>query len=70
MDEKLCTAVTEAFVRMYDEGHIYRKKRLVNWCSKLNTAISDIEVDHEALSGRKLRTKVPGHDLEQNMSLA
>jgi valyl-tRNA synthetase len=64
MDEKLGIAVTEAFVRMYDQGHIYRKKRLVNWCSKLNTAISDIEVDHEALKGRTLKKKCPGHDLE------
>ncbi len=64
MDEKLCTAVTEAFVRMYQQGHIYRQKRLVNWCSKLNTAISDIEVDHEELAGRTAKKKVPGHDLD------
>ena len=63
MDDKLCKAVTEAFVRMYEKGLIYRKKRLVNWCSKLNTAISDIEVDHEPLPGRTLKKKLPGHDL-------
>jgi valyl-tRNA synthetase len=63
MDSNLSVAVTEAFVRMYEKGLIYRQKRLVNWCSKLNTAISDIEVDHDDLKGRTLKTKVPGHDL-------
>ena len=64
MDEKLSVAVTEAFVRMYEKGLIYRQKRLVNWCSKLNTAISDIEVDHDDLTGKTMRNKVPGHDAE------
>ena len=43
MDEKLSRAVNEAFVRMFNEGLIYRDTRLVNWCCKLRTAISDIE---------------------------
>lgn len=36
-------AVQEAFIRMHDEGVIYRSKRLVNWSCRLNSAISDIE---------------------------
>lgn len=51
MDETRSRAVNEAFVRMFDKGLIYRATRLVNWCCKLNTAISDIEVDNLELSG-------------------
>jgi len=49
MDQKLSRAVTEAFVRLHEKGLIYRDARLVNWCCKLNTAISDIEVEHVSL---------------------
>lgn len=45
MDEKRSAAVTEAFVRMFDKGLIYRDTRLVSWCPHLRTALSDIEVD-------------------------
>lgn len=39
-------AVREAFVRMFEGGCIYRDNRLVNWCCRLKTAVSDIEVDY------------------------
>lgn len=52
MDEKLSTSVKETFVKLYDDGLIYRDTKLVNWCPMLNTAISDIEVDHKSLTGR------------------
>lgn len=39
-------AVLEAFVRMHEAGSIYRDNRLVNWCCRLKTAVSDIEVDY------------------------
>lgn len=42
--QKLSAAVTEAFIRLHDEGVIYRSTRLVNWSCTLNSAISDIEV--------------------------
>ncbi|MFC3902689.1 valyl-tRNA synthetase [Acinetobacter marinus] len=45
MDEGLSKAVIEVFVRLHDEGLIYRGKRLVNWDPKLQTALSDLEVD-------------------------
>ena len=61
MDEQLSRAVKEAFVRMYDDGLIYRASRLVNWSTALRTCISDIEVDYEELTDRTLRA-VPGHD--------
>lgn len=46
MDASLSHSVNEAFVRLYEQGLIYRDIRLVNWCTRLNTAISDIEVDY------------------------
>lgn len=60
MDANLSAAVTETFVRLYDEGIIYRANRLVNWCTQLNTAISNIEVDNRELQGRTL-LDVPGY---------
>jgi valyl-tRNA synthetase len=47
MDEGLSNAVQEVFVRLYEDGLIYRGKRLVNWDPKLHTAISDLEVISE-----------------------
>ncbi|KAI9662360.1 MAG: valine--tRNA ligase [Bathelium mastoideum] len=61
MDENLSAAVTECFVRLHDEGYIYRSNRLVNWCVKLNTALSSIEVDNKELEGRTL-LDVPGYE--------
>jgi valyl-tRNA synthetase len=51
MDERLSRAVTEVFVRLYDEGLIYRGKRLVNWDPVLHTAVSDLEVISEEEDG-------------------
>lgn len=45
MDDGLSRAVTKLFVKMYNEGLIYRARRLVNWCPKQQTSISDLEVD-------------------------
>ncbi|KAJ8392935.1 hypothetical protein AAFF_G00071390 [Aldrovandia affinis] len=60
MDSKLSYAVQEAFIRLHDDGVIYRSKRLVNWSCTLNSAISDIEVDKKELAGRTL-LPVPGY---------
>lgn len=51
LDEGLSCAVREVFVRLYDEGLIYRGKRLVNWDPVLETAVSDLEVAHEEEQG-------------------
>ncbi len=51
MDEGLAHAVRVAFVRMYEAGLIYRGERLVNWCPKDTTALSDSEVEHEDVAG-------------------
>ncbi|MCJ1228351.1 Valine--tRNA ligase, mitochondrial [Toensbergia leucococca] len=61
MDENLSAAVTETFVQLHEEGIIYRANRLVNWCVKLNTALSNLEVDNKELEGRTL-LDVPGYD--------
>jgi valyl-tRNA synthetase len=57
----MCTAVTEAFVRLHDQGLIYRSTRLVHWSCSLKSAISDIEVDKMTLSGRTM-LRVPGYE--------
>jgi len=64
MDEGLSTTVTETFVRLYNEGLIYRGKRLVNWDVKLGTAVSDLEVVQEEEDGRlwHIRYPIVGND--------
>src|SRR6202022_729012 len=47
MDERSSRAVREAFVRLFEEGLLYRAERLINWCPVDGTALSDLEVDHE-----------------------
>jgi len=59
MDEGLSRAVQEAFVRLYDDGLIYRGKRLVNWDPKLHTAISDLEVQSEEEKGSLWHFRYP-----------
>ncbi|KZZ91896.1 valyl-tRNA synthetase [Ascosphaera apis ARSEF 7405] len=60
MDENLSAAVTETFVRLHEEGTIYRANRLVNWCVALNTSLSNLEVDNREVEGRTL-LDVPGY---------
>ncbi|MCG5535444.1 valine--tRNA ligase [Ectothiorhodospira mobilis] len=59
MDEGLSRAVTEVFVRLYDEGLIYRGKRLVNWDPVLHTAVSDLEVLSEEEQGKLWHMRYP-----------
>ncbi len=59
LDEGLSRAVREVFVRLYEEGLIYRGKRLVNWDPVLETAISDLEVVHEEEEGRLWYIRYP-----------
>ena len=47
LDPGLSRAVREAFVRLYDRGLIYRGTRIINWCPRCSTALSDLEVDHQ-----------------------
>src|ERR1700678_4285567 len=62
MDENLSHAVKEAFVRLYEDGLIYRGKYIVNWCSDCGTAISDLEVKHEDVPGKLYEIRYPVTD--------
>jgi valyl-tRNA synthetase len=59
MDENLSVAVREAFVRLYEQGLIYRGAYIVNWCPRCQTAISDLEVVHEEQKGHLWEIKYP-----------
>nr|WP_314899330.1 valine--tRNA ligase [uncultured Deefgea sp.] len=67
MDDKMSTAVVEAFVRLFEEGLIYRGKRLVNWDPVLGTAVSDLEVISEEEDGFMWHIHYPLVD--QNLGL-
>ena len=62
MDAKMSRAVAEVFVRLYEEGLIYRGKRLVNWDPVLGTAVSDLEVDSEETTGSMWQILYPFAD--------
>jgi valyl-tRNA synthetase len=62
MDESLSEAVQDVFVRLYEEGLIYRGKRLVNWDPVLHTALSDLEVISEEESGKMWHIRYPRTD--------
>jgi valyl-tRNA synthetase len=59
MDENLSVAVREAFVRLYEQGLIYRGAYIVNWCPDCQTAISDLEVVHEEQQGKLWEIRYP-----------
>ena len=59
MDARMSRAVIEVFVRLHDEGLIYRGKRLVNWDPELGTAVSDLEVDSEEEEGKIWEIRYP-----------
>ncbi|MFZ0864379.1 MAG: valine--tRNA ligase [Candidatus Sulfotelmatobacter sp.] len=59
MDDTLSHAVREVFVRLYEEGLIYRGKYIVNWCPRCETAISDLEVKHEDVTGKLWEIRYP-----------
>jgi valyl-tRNA synthetase len=59
MDDNLSRAVKEVFVRLYEDGLIYRGKYIVNWCSDCGTAISDLEVKHEDVAGKLYEIRYP-----------
>src|SRR5947207_8844729 len=70
MDEGLSAAVIETFVRLYEDGLIYRGKRLVNWDPKLGTAVSDLEVDNEEELGTIWEIRYPLADNSGSLVVA
>src|SRR5215468_11157311 len=62
LDEGLSRAVREVFVRLYEEGLIYRGKRLINWCPRCLTALSDLETVHESAEATLYYIRYPLKD--------
>lgn len=59
MDAGLSKAVRTVFVKLYEDGLIYRDNRLINWCPRCHTALSDIEVEHEEKKGHLWHIRYP-----------
>ncbi|MGQ0679451.1 MAG: valine--tRNA ligase [Actinomycetota bacterium] len=70
MDPGLSRAVRKVFVDLYDAGLIYRGNRIINWCPRCETALSDIEVDHEQYEGRLDRFRYDFEDGSGAISVA
>ncbi len=70
LDEGLSVAVREAFVRLYEEGLIYRARRLINWCSRCASAISDLEVEHEETQGTLWHVAYPVTGSDEKLIVA
>jgi valyl-tRNA synthetase len=63
MDEGCSKAVREVFVSLYDKGLIYQGNRITNWCPRCNTALSDIEVEHEDAAGKLYHVRYELQDM-------
>ena len=59
MDEGCSKAVEEVFIKLYEEGYIYKGSRIINWCPKCKTSLSDAEVEHEEQAGNFWHIKYP-----------
>jgi len=70
MDEDLSQVVVETFVRLYEQGLIYRGKRLVNWDPKLQTAVADLEVETEEEDGRIWEIRYPAVNGDESIIVA
>ncbi|MBU6429928.1 MAG: class I tRNA ligase family protein, partial [Cyanobacteria bacterium REEB65] len=70
MDPGYSKAVREAFVRLYDKGLIYRGNRVINWCPRCLTSLSDLEVKHEAETGVLYHVRYPAEDGTDGLTIA
>lgn len=70
MDEKLSKVVTDTFVKLYDEGLIYRGKRLVSWDPVLKSAVSDLEVESEEEDGSLWHIRYPVEGSDESLVVA
>ena len=70
MDEGLSRAVREVFVTLYEEGLIYRDNRLINWCPRCHTALSDLEVEHQDQQGQLWHLRYPVKDSDRFLTVA
>ncbi len=70
MDEGLSKAVGEVFVRLYDEGLIYKGDYIINWCPRCHTALSDLEVDYETKNGKLYYMNYPVAGTDKSIPVA
>lgn len=70
MDEGLSRAVREVFVRLYDEGHIYRGDYIINWCPRCHTALAEIEVEHRDKDSLLYYIRYPFKEGEGHLTVA
>jgi valyl-tRNA synthetase len=70
MDPGLSEAVRLVFVRLYEDGLLYRGERLINWCPRCLTALSDIEVEHEDITGKLYTIRYPLEDPSTHLLVA
>ncbi|MBZ4423021.1 valine--tRNA ligase [Myxococcus sp. RHSTA-1-4] len=70
MDEQSSAAVREVFVRLYEEGLMYRAQKLINWCPSCRTALSDLEVEHEEKNGSIWHIRYPVKDSDRTLTVA
>ena len=70
MDPGVSTAVREVFVRLHEEGLIYRAQKLINWCPSCHTALSDLEVEHEEKQGSLWHLHYPVKGSDRKLTVA
>ena len=70
MDEGLSRAVREVFVRLYEEGLVYRGDYIINWCPRCHTALADLEVEHHDTESRLYYIRYPFQDKEGHLTVA
>jgi valyl-tRNA synthetase len=70
MDDRLSVAVKEAFIRLYEQGLIYRGAYIVNWDPSIQTAVSDLEVEHEERLGKLYHIRYPLADGSGSITVA
>jgi valyl-tRNA synthetase len=70
MDEQLSRVVNDVFVRLYEEGMIYRGNRIVNWCPNDQTVLSDLEVEKDPQTGKLYFLQYPVKDSDRRLTVA
>ncbi|CAF3420406.1 unnamed protein product [Rotaria sp. Silwood1] len=68
MDKNLVEYVRDSFLRLYNDGLIYRDRRIVNWCCQLQSVVSDIEVDSKEINGRE-NFSIPGYSKDIELGI-
>lgn len=70
MDDNLSKAVREVFVKLYNQGYIYKGNRITNWCPKCTTALSDAEIEYKEMKGKFWHIKYPLENGEGYLEIA